>query len=386
MTYNTQSSRDRGTLYYYKNLLNARNVKGEVKNSYRAYKHLFYTVFDAMCYVLFLKYFDRSSVDSEIPLPEESQGWSNDLKVNWLNSVCRNIVNQYFFGDDNMIGGLRDILSNLDHEENYWISCMENDRFKCHFCSSTYAFVNSLKTHEKIKHGFEQQNETRNKKLEMTEIDELNEYVLAVFRLVALHKNLDSAVNMGDGHRVVRSAKYEIPIYHKTNKIKYLIGSVHLTGMVAGTLPVHQTERLIANRFINISGGKNNNISLDEYVEILNRDTKNTCSGFQTKESIIQHSKEFPHLINAVKHVDDMFDCKGRKGFHKLPSYEADVKKVVADLFAIDAFTEHSARKLFCRKLVQAKNPFTDCHKGLSEIIMKHKPVLPFRRLRNKHM
>lgn len=102
--------------------------------------------------------------------------------------------------------------------------------------------------------------------MKTTEIDELNEYVLAVFRLVALHKNLDSAVIMGDGHRVVRSAKNESPIYHKTNKIKYLNGSVYLTGMVAGTLPVHQTERLIANRFINISGGKNNNISLDEYV------------------------------------------------------------------------------------------------------------------------
>lgn len=198
---------------------------------------------------------------------------------------------------------------------------------------------------------------------------------------------MDSSVDMGDGPRAVRSAKFETPIYHKTNKTKYLIGSVHLTALVSGTLPAHQTERLIANRFINISGGQNNNISLDEYVEILNRDTKNTTSGFQSKESIIQHSKEFPHLINLVKHVDGIFNVQARKGFHKLPSYKDDVQKVVADLICIDGLNEHQGRKLYCRKLVQkSSNPFSDCYKGLSEMITRHRPELPFRRLRNKHI
>ena len=43
MTYSTESGADRGTVYYYRNLLNARYVKGEVKNAYRGYKHLYYT-------------------------------------------------------------------------------------------------------------------------------------------------------------------------------------------------------------------------------------------------------------------------------------------------------------------------------------------------------
>ncbi|XP_052797544.1 uncharacterized protein LOC128229766 isoform X1 [Mya arenaria] len=139
--------------------------------------------------------------------------------------------------------------------------------------------------------------------------------VIQVFRLTALHQNLNSAVDMGDGYRVVRSAKFETPIYNRTNKVKYLIGSVHLTALVSGTLPAHQSKRLIANRFINISGGKNNNLSLDEFVEILNRDTKNATHGFQTKDSIVQHSKEFPHLVHAVKHFDAMCEVKKEKGF-----------------------------------------------------------------------
>lgn len=98
---------------------------------------------------------------------------------------------------------------------------------------------------------------------------------------------------MGDGLRSVRSAKYKTPIYSKTNKMKYLTGSVHLTALVCGSLPMEQTERLVWNRSINISGGKNRNMALDEFVELVNRDTKATCSGFQTKDSILTHSREY---------------------------------------------------------------------------------------------
>ena len=359
-------------------------MKGEVKNSYRAYKHLYYTVFDAMCCVLFLKYFNLNSADSEVPLPQDFNKLSSECKIDWLNNVCRNIVNQVVLKDD-LFEELREVLTDPNHQENYWLSTKKDGKFICHFCNSRYSFLESLKTHEKNKHGFEETKLKSSKTLQEN-FDELNEYMVAVFILVALHKNLDSAVNMGDGFRVVRSAKYETPLYHKTNKIKYLIGSVYLTAMVSGTLTEHQTGRLIANRFINMSEGRNHNISLDDYVEILNRDTKNTTSGFQTKESIIQHSKEFPHLVNVVKHFDNICEVRDRKGTHKMPSYKLDVMMVVADLLAIDAFTYHVDRKILCQKLVQVKNPFKDCYQGLPQMILRHKPVLPFRRLRNKYL
>ena len=39
-----------------------------------------------------------------------------------------------------------------------------------------------------------------------------------LFKLTLLHRNLDEAVDMGDGGRCVKSAKYELPVYHKTGK------------------------------------------------------------------------------------------------------------------------------------------------------------------------
>lgn len=88
----------------------------------------------------------------------------------------------------------------------------------------------------------------------------------------------------------IKSAKYELPIYNFTNKTKYAIGSIHLIAMTEGLLNKELKERLTANISINLQGGKNNNMALDEYVELLNRDSKIACSGFQTKESIIAHS------------------------------------------------------------------------------------------------
>lgn len=144
-----------------------------------------------------------------------------------------------------------------------------------------------------------------------------------------LHKNLDSAVEMGDGERSVRSTKYELPIYNKTNETKYCIGSIHLTDRTSGLLPATQEKRLKANWFINLQGCRNHSIALDELVEMLNRDSKVACSGHQTEDSIVQHSKEYPHIIYIAKHYDVISDIKSKKGSHHLSSYKEDFRKVL---------------------------------------------------------
>lgn len=61
---------------------------------------------------------------------------------------------------------------------------------------------------------------------------------------------------------------------------------------------------------------------------MLNRDSKDIVTGHQTKESIVAHSKQYPHLINYIKHFDIISDIRYRKGFHNIPEYKADVMKV----------------------------------------------------------
>ncbi|XP_076081329.1 uncharacterized protein LOC143052225 [Mytilus galloprovincialis] len=97
LTFSTSSAQDRGTAYYYRNLLNARNVKHEVKNSYRAYKHLYYTIFDAICCIFFLKQFNLTSYEDPIPFPPKLAELKNVEKIEWVNSVIESVVDKCFF-------------------------------------------------------------------------------------------------------------------------------------------------------------------------------------------------------------------------------------------------------------------------------------------------
>jgi hypothetical protein len=336
-----------------------------------------------MCYVLFLTELGLHSTEETIPMPELCD---NEENISWINEVSEKIVQKWFFENADVVEELRTVLEDEEHNENYWIKTVVGDRFKCHYCDRSYAFIGSLKTHESQLHGYVEES-TKVKGSEKDEKkDELYDYVVHLFKLAALHKNLDTAVDMGDGHRSVRSAKYELPIYNKTNKTKYLIGSVHLTSLVSGTLPAEKQEQLITNRFVNLSGGANNNMALDEYVELLNRDTKQACSGHQTKASILKHSKEYPHLIDAIKHIDLINEVQGRKGIHKHPSYKKDVMKTANELIQISAFDEIPGRTLTCRNIVCHRNPFLDSYKKLPTMIFRHLPTLPFCRLRNVHI
>lgn len=382
LTYDTGSERDSCTMYYYRNLLNARSVKGHVKNSYRPYKQLYYTVLDAVCIVHFLRHFHLPDLDTEIPFPDNFIEMSNEDKMNWLNETCRTILkNEFFENEDDIFSSLREMLENPNHDENYWVSCRQDERFHCHFCDRSYACLGSLKAHEVKVHNL---NVKVQKKNQYKEKRKLKDYISMFFKLTLLHRNLDDAVDMGDGERCVRSAKYELPIHHKTGKTKYTIGSIHLTALVSGLLTSQQTDRLIANRFVNVQGGANNNIALDEYLEMLNRDSKIACRGHQTKDSILKHSKEYPLLVEMTKHVEKISNTSVRKGFHHLPSYEADVKIVLKDL--LDRNAVESEEEINCKKLTAERNPFNKSGSQLSTMIQRHIPTSPYCRLRDPHV
>lgn len=360
------------------------NVKGPVCSAYRAYKLLYYTILDAICLVMLLKHFEVESVE-EFSVPEDLKSMSDDDKISWIDGVSYDIIKKWFFdGQNDVFEDLREIVSDMQHPENYWLSNLNDGRIKCHFCDKTYVCVGSLKGHETKVHNvtIEKPKATKKDKNQ----DQLHDYTIMLFKLTMLHKNLDSAVDMGDGDRVVRSAKYELPIYNITNKTKYLIGSIHLTSLASGLLTSEQTDRFIANRFVNLQGGVNNNISLDEYLEMLNRDSKIACSGHQTKESILKHSKGYPHIVNVAKHFDEISEERKRKGFHHIPSYETDVMKVAKDMLEMNVLTPTPKRSLNSVSLHCKKQPFDHAFKGLCTMIHRHIPKVPYHRLRDPHL
>lgn len=159
-------------------------MKGEVKNSNRAYKFLLYTIFDAMCCVLFFKEFGLRSTEEKIPVPELS---SSEEKVSWINEVSERIVKNWFFENTDLVQELRNVFEDEHHVENYWINTAVENRFQCHHCDKSYAFIESLKTHESRMHGYVDSSPKGDKNDENK--DELFDYVVHLFKLGALHKN-----------------------------------------------------------------------------------------------------------------------------------------------------------------------------------------------------
>ncbi|XP_061174425.1 uncharacterized protein LOC133183487 [Saccostrea echinata] len=123
LTYNSQSGLDRCTAYYFRNLLNLRNVKGKVCNSFRAYKMLYYVILDAICLVMFLAIMNSESVDEEIQIPEDFDDKTDVEKTEWIEGISSQILKKWFFEEsDDICENLREIISNPDHPDNYWIS------------------------------------------------------------------------------------------------------------------------------------------------------------------------------------------------------------------------------------------------------------------------
>jgi hypothetical protein len=87
LTFSTSSGKDRGTAYYFRNLLNCRNIKGDVKNSYRAYKMLYYTIFDGICCALFLRELNLKSFDDDIPLPPDWDKLCDSDKQHFISTI-----------------------------------------------------------------------------------------------------------------------------------------------------------------------------------------------------------------------------------------------------------------------------------------------------------
>lgn len=172
-------------------------------------------------------------MSQEIPLPNNFHSLDIESKTSWMTEIYQQIVQKWFFYDD-LLSEVKSVLEDSDHPENYWIKSFRDGKFWCHFCDKSYVNVDSLVIHENNKHGYKcsSKETTTNKE----DKDDLFDYIVLLFRLCILHKNLDSAVDMGDGARSIRSAKYETLLYNKTGKTKYLIGSIHLTSLTSGTL------------------------------------------------------------------------------------------------------------------------------------------------------
>lgn len=70
---------------------------------------------------LFYNHFGLNDFESDIPVSEHFQNFTEEQKFNWLNDICEEIVQKWFFDNGTDIcQSLTEVLSDPNHPENYW--------------------------------------------------------------------------------------------------------------------------------------------------------------------------------------------------------------------------------------------------------------------------
>ena len=96
--------------------------------------------------------------------------------------------------------------------KHYCVINLNDGRFGCDFCSKTNASGESLKAQE----------------LQNTNIRNIK----CVNNGARLFIELDTLIDIEDRVSRILSAKYELLIFNKTNKLKYVIGCIHLLDLI----------------------------------------------------------------------------------------------------------------------------------------------------------
>lgn len=92
---------------------------------------LYYVVLDAVCLVMFLAIMNSNSVDEEILVPEDFDNKIDKKKAELIDGISRQILKKWFFEEsDDICENLREIISNSDHPDNYWISNVQEWAFQ----------------------------------------------------------------------------------------------------------------------------------------------------------------------------------------------------------------------------------------------------------------
>ena len=143
----------------------------------------------------------------QLPIRCNWETLENDEKIKWLDDISCKIVRNWFFENSDICQEMREVLTDPNHEENYWTGNYINGKFRCHFCDRSNTYIGSLQSNKLKLHSHSPSPSNCSPKSKDASGYELFNYILCLFKLTALHKNLDSAVNMGDGLRSVRSAK-----------------------------------------------------------------------------------------------------------------------------------------------------------------------------------
>ena len=268
------SSRDHGTLAFFKSKLNRVSVKKDPKKDVNASLEFLMTItkghiMAAACKILNV---DNCTAPLSLPLDPQKTSYSEQLK--YISGIASKIVDQYTLVESSITGDT--VADEDDHVHNY-------ARVLCHFGSMIMEFVD----------GWAE----------------------------------------GDSERVFRCWRLFLPHFKAYNRTKYSIEALRLQFQISAVLSPQLAHQIMWDRFVNTKGGIGNNIPCDLYNEFVNKTIKqiiaNMGSNF-TEKSLQRSARAVTTLRNICEKFDLESDVPMGTSAHKTKTDAQDVSKVAA--------------------------------------------------------
>ena len=155
------------------------------------------------------------------------------------------------------------------------------------------------------------------------------------------------AVKEGDGERILRHWRYDFVYFNINRHQNYRLLSFRLIAQVYALLTPRMAARVIHNRTVNAHGGEGHNISLDLFLEFLNKDVKDDLkrSGSILTPKVRDRVGRSKQVLDELLHVFDqeveLFTGIGR---HRKPDWSGEISQMVMDLKGEDFFQIHPGR------------------------------------------
>ena len=179
--------------------------------------------------------------------------------------------------------------------------------------------------------------------------DKVHRYAVELMTLGMLWHNFYDSVKEADGNRLIRNWKFNLLIFKAARRKNYSKEALNLLLQVNYLLSPRESAQLKWCQCINTSGRQGTNISMDLYLEHLNRRLKTTLHnvGSNITDNSVNLAAE---SIAIVQHVCEQFERETSTSGpssdkHSYPSFEKDFKLILNVLEDQEVFLDKCSRK-----------------------------------------
>lgn len=268
-------------------------------------------------------------------------------KKEYLRKIASRVVDKFVVRREKVEAIFNSLLSAEEEEANNRREQTDTGRYICQFpgCGKTFAHNGKrMRDHESSHNApaqiYESEVEVLESSSKTPEKDDMFNYQCSFLEYGMIILNFFDAIKEGDGRRILRSWKFQLPYLRKDpGSTKYALEALGMLFQVYGLLSPKAAHELIWNRSAMLTG---HNIPLDLLLEFFNRLLKEVEKKLGPNATNHKAIDRYCHAVDITKSALDNFDREccviRRSGHHYEISVMSDLHKVVTELSTYKAF------------------------------------------------